>query len=218
MRSQNTPTLCAVSAAPAAKEDWLTATRENWGARTPCRPGHIAGTLPKFGQCLVQLEYDDVAAPEKTPLFAMGLLLDQFAQYGGANSGRSGHHRDLDDRVLRRDVRVIPTSRRRYEVRCRVDTKLVPILDKFFRIVEKDARTRPEVGGARLPGYAIGHERVVPACDVLLRVGVVGPVSSGRPWNQLGLDQFCPMSVEPLGVIEPSALLLNAIWERPVPR
>ena len=152
MRSQNTPTLCAVSAAPAAKEDWLTATRENWGAGTPCRPGHIAGTLPKFGQCLVELEYDDVAAPEKTPLFAMGLLLaislrstagpipvalDTIGIWTIASCGAMSGSYPLPDVVTRSGVGSTPS--------------LCQYCDKFFRIVEQDARTRPEVGGARTP-------------------------------------------------------------------
>ena len=67
-------------------------------------------------------------------------------------------------------ARVVPATGGGHEVRRRVDAEFVPILHEFFGVVEQHARTRPEVAGPDSPG-AIGHKRVVPAGQVLLRVG-----------------------------------------------
>ncbi len=64
---------------PSQKEEWATGS-EDATLERGAGPPISWWALSKFGQCLVQLKYDDVAAPEKTPLFAVSFPGYQFAQ------------------------------------------------------------------------------------------------------------------------------------------
>ena len=68
------------------------------------------------------------------------------------------------------------------------------------------------------PGTPFASKGLSPPETFSLGLAAYGPVSSGRPWNHLGLVQFWPMSVDPVGVMEPSTLLLKASREMSVPR
>ena len=72
-------TIRELLAAPVTKEEWATGS-EDATLERGVGPPISWRALTKFGQCLVQLKYDDVAAPEKTPLFAVSFPGYQFTQ------------------------------------------------------------------------------------------------------------------------------------------
>ena len=93
-------------------------------------------------------------------------------------------HRDLRERVLRRDVGVQTAPRRGHQVGRRVDAPAAPVRHQVLRVVQQLLRAWTEVGRARTSGDAVRHQGVVAGVadravtlelpDVGVRAQVVG--------------------------------------------
>src|SRR5271155_4821325 len=87
------------------------------------------------------------------------------------------------------------------------------------RLVAPDSPSTPLATSGSSPGCPAGF-------GVFELAFEYGPRASGRPWKMqlprrcpghLVWDHFCPMRVEPLAVIEPSAWSLKKSWDSPTP-